>query len=313
MRTYMSTLHDQLEATPGGVLSRELGLLMHGGDKRYAFPTPEQVSAATPEEFKSVLAGPLAAGQIEVVIVGDTTVEKAIAVTAATFGALPPRPGSPPLSEADRTVPLPAPSPTPVLLTHKGRADQAEAYAAWPTSGFFADPQEARTLRVLSQIVELRLTEDLREAAGDTYSPQAGATSSLAFTNYGYVSAAVEIPPGKLDDFYRDLAKISADLRGHEVSADELERAKKPLVEGLLKSRQTNEYWMEQLAGAQDEPRRLEAVRGVLESLARVDAAQIRKAAQRYLTDDRIWRLQITPGAMATQAGTSQAGSAPAG
>ncbi len=148
-------------------------------------------------------------------------------------------------------------------------------------------------------MIELRLLQDLREAAGDTYSPQAGATSSLTFPHYGYVSAVVEIPPAKLDDFYRDLAKISADLRANDVSADELQRAKKPIIESLQKSRQTNEYWLEQLSGAQVEPRRLDAIRGVIASLDRIGPVELKAAAQRYLLDDKVWKLQIVPAAPA--------------
>jgi zinc protease len=295
MKTYMATLYAQLEATPGGVMSRDLSRLMHGGDLRYAFPSPADVAAATPADFKALFQPRLGEGPIEVLIVGDTTVDEAVRLTAATFGALPPRKPDPLPPPAARTMPLPAPRPTPVELTHKGRADQAIAFAAWPTDGFFADPQRARTLRVLAQVMENRMIDDLREAAGDTYSPQAGATASLVFPNYGYVSATVEIPPDKLDDFNRDLAKISADLRANLVSADELERARKPLVEQLLKARQTNDYWIEQLSGAQGDPRKIQALRTVLDSLAKVDPARIREAARLYLKDDRLWRLEVRP------------------
>ena len=300
VKGYMATLNDQIEATPSGVMSRDLNWLLHGQDARFAFPAPAQIASSTPESFKAALAGPLAAGQIDVLIVGDIPLDKAIAATAATFGALPPRPAPPPLAVAARAVSLPAPSATPVTLTHKGRADQAVAYAEWPTDDFFSNPQRARTLRVLAQIIENRLTEGLRETQGATYSPQAGDVASLVFPRYGYVSSVVEIPPGRIDDFYKELARISADLAAKEVSADELQRAKRPLIEGLAKSRQTNEYWLEQLSGAQDEPRKIDALRTVVQSLDQVDPAMIREAAQLYLRDDRLWELKITPQAQDT-------------
>jgi zinc protease len=305
IRTFRSTQYDQLSSTPSGVLQRELGRLMHGDDPRFSFPTKAQIQAATPEQFKAVLAPRVASGPIEVVITGDVTLDKAIELTAATFGALPPRKEAPATAEA-KAVSLPKPGAAPLVLTHTGRADQAIAYAEWAAPDFFADPQLARTLRVLAQVMENRLLDDLREAAGVTYSPQAGATASLVFPKYGYVSAVVEIPPPKIDDFYRDLDKIAADLRTKDVEADELDRAKKPLIEALEKSRQTNEYWLEQLSSAQDEPRKIDAVRGVLDSLRKVDAAMIRQAAQTWLKDTSLWRLQITPQTVA-QAGPAAA------
>ena len=295
MQTYAATLHDQMEATPQGVMSRDLSRLMHGGDQRFAFPTPADIAASSPAAFHAQIAPELADGQIEVVIVGDVTVEQATALTATTFGALPARPASSAPAAQGRTVTLPAPSAQPVMLSHKGRADQAIVYAEWPTEDFFTDPQKARTLRVLAQVVENRLVDDLREAAGDTYSPQAGANASLVFPHYGYVSATVEVPPAKIPDFYADLAKISASLRTTEITADELERARKPLIEGLLKARQTNEYWLEQLSGVQAEPRKLDAIRGVLDSLGRADPAALEAAANLYLRDDKLWKLEIKP------------------
>ena len=296
MRTYGATLNDQMDATASGVMSRDLSRLMHGGDPRFGFPNRQEIADAKPDAFRALLEPRIESGPVEVIIVGDISVDKAIAMTAATFGALPAR-TSQPAPAAGGVVSLPQAAAQPVTLTHKGRADQAIAYAEWPTDDFFASPQQARTLRVLAEIVELRLLDDLREAAGVTYSPQASTNASLTFPHYGYVAATVEIPPGKIDDFYRDLAKISADLRTKEVDADELERAKKPLVDALEKSRETNEYWLEQLSGAQDEPRKLDAVRTVVASLTSVSPADLKAAAQLYLRDDKLWKLQVTPAA----------------
>jgi zinc protease len=298
MRTYAATLLDQMDSTPAGVMNREISKLLHSGDPRFAFPSRETIAAGTPDQLKALLQPRLAEGPVEVLIVGDIPLDKAIALAASTFGALPARPDGAARAEAS-AISLPAPVATPVSLTHKGRSDQAIAFAEWPAQDFYADPQLARTLRVLAQVIENRLRDDLRETAGVTYSPQAGANASLVFPRYGYVSAQVEIPPAKIPDFYADLVKISADLRARDVSDDELERAKKPLIESLEKARQTNDYWLEQLSSAQFEPRKLDAVRGVVESLRRVDAAMLRQAAQAYLLDAKAWKLQITPQSLA--------------
>ena len=294
LRTYASTLEAQLEATPSGVMSRDLNRLMHGNDQRFAFPDSHEIATATPEAFKAIMQQHVADGPIDVVIVGDIPLEKAIELTASTFGALPARPLDPVPPQA-RAVSLPPATPDPIVLHHKGRADQAIAFGAWPTDDFFSNPQRARTLRVLAEVMENRMLDDLRKAEGVTYSPQAGASASLIFPHYGYLSALVEIPPDKMPAFYADLSKIAADLKTKDVSADELERAKKPLVDELEKSRDTNEYWLDQLAGAYEDPRRLDAVRSVVASLGSVTAAEIKEAAQLYLSEDKLWKLEITP------------------
>ena len=300
-RTYVATLENQLGATPSGVMTRDLGRLMHSGDPRFAFPLPQDVAASTPEAFKAALQNPVSTGPIDVIVVGDVSVEKAIALTASTFGALPSRAPAA-VAPAALAVAMPHAATDPVVLRHAGRADQSIAYAAWPTDDFFSSPQRARTLRVMAGVIENRLLDDLREAAGVTYSPQASANASLVFPHYGSLAAEVEIPPAKIGAFYDDLTKISASLRAEDVTADELARAKKPLIDDLEKSRASNEYWLEQLSGAYEEPRRFDAIRGVVASLQSVDADQIRQAAQLYLRDNTEFKLQIVPDAGAAAA-----------
>jgi zinc protease len=295
IRTYGATLNDQFDATDGGVLSRELAGLLHRGDRRWTFPTREEIAGARPEDLKTQIAPELASGQIEVIIVGDITVDQAIEAVAATFGALPPRPqtAAPPL--AARDVGFPDPLAQPLELTHKGRADQAVAFMAWKTDDFFSSPQMARTISLLGEVMELRLTDELREKQGATYSPSVGYNASFTWSHWGYLSASVEVPPAKVDGFFRDTLKIAGDLREAPVTADELDRARKPRLEQLAKARQTNEYWLEQLSGAQADPRRLDAVRTVEAGIQRVTPADIQAAAKRFLPADGAWKLVVKP------------------
>ncbi len=298
MRKAAPTLFDQLAATPAGVLNRDLGQRLHAGDRRWGMPSRAEIAAETPDELKALLQPALDKGAIEVVIVGDTTVDKAIEAVAATFGALPTRP-APAAPDPAPTVRFPAPTGAPVVLTHAGRGDQAIGLVAWPTDDFLSDTQRSRTLTLLGEVLQMRLIEQIRKAEGLTYSPSAGASPSQAFAHYGYLSAWVEIPPKRLDGFFKDIETIAADLRAKDVSPDELDRAKTPAVDALEKRRQTNEYWLAALAGAQADPRRLAAIRTSEAQLQHVTAEDIRRAAELYLDDAKAWKLEIEPKAAA--------------
>jgi zinc protease len=104
------TLEDRLEATDTGVLSRDLSGLLHAGDKRWTFPSRAEIGAASPDELKATIGPSLAAAPVEVVIVGDTTVEKAIDAVADTFGALSKRPDPAPLGPPAHGVSFPSPT-----------------------------------------------------------------------------------------------------------------------------------------------------------------------------------------------------------
>ena len=289
------TIHDQYESTDRGVLQRELAGLLHSGDRRWTFPSREEMANAELAEIKAAVMPDLSKGPVEVVIVGDVTIEAAIEAVAATFGALPPRPDPKPAPAAQRTVPFPKPTPVPVQLTHKGRADQAIGYIAWPTTDYWEDPQRARDVAVLREIMKLRLTDELREAQGVTYSPDANSQHSLVWKGWGYIAANVEAPPDKLEGFFDDVIRIAKDLAANEVSADELARAKKPRIEGIQRTQQTNGYWLGELSGAQADPRRLDVIREILPGTERVTAADVKRAAQRFLKPEAAFRLVVTP------------------
>lgn len=287
-----ATIHEQYEATANGVLSRDLAGLLHAGDRRWTFPSKDEIAGARLEDLRNQLA-PLGDAPIEVVIVGDTTVEKATDAVARTLGALPPR--AEPSSAAAATVAFPPAPETPLRRTHKGRADQSIGYVAWPSTDFFADPQGAREAAVLGEILRLRLTEELRESQGATYSPSVNYNHSYVWTGWGYMSASVEIPPAGLDDFFADVAEIAADLRTSPVEADELERARQPRLERIARARVTNGYWLNELTGGQTDPRRLEAIRAVIPGTERVTAEDVQRAAQRILRPDAAWKIEVVP------------------
>ena len=287
------TILDQLGATPQGVLSRDLAGLLHAGDPRWGLPSRAEIAAETPEQMKALLAPELANAPIEVEIVGDVNVDKVVEAVAATFGALPARQEIAPAPAP--AIAFPAPTPAPVVRTHTGRADQAVGLVAWPTDDFLSDTQKARNLLILGDVMELRLIDQLRHNEGATYSPSAGAQASDAFAHYGYLSARVEIPPAKLPGFFADVGRIAADLRANLASPDELKRAKAPAFESLEKRRQTNEYWLLALGGAQTDPRKLAAIRSSEAQLQHVSAEDLRRAAQTYLLDEKAWKLEVTP------------------
>ena len=301
MQTYALTLEDQMEATATGVVGRDLARLMHDGDQRWAFPTKQTIAATKADDFKNLFGPRLANGPVEVIVVGDTTVDQAVAAVASTFGALPKR-SEPAPAAAERQVSFPPPTPQPINETHKGRADQGYAVAAWPTTDLYADVRGARTIRVLVNVMELRLIDTLRVAQGATYSPNATLEASEDYPGYGYIAARVEIPPSKIAGFYDQVDKIAADLRIHGPTADEMKRAVLPRIEALQKAMQTNQFWVQGLEGAQTDPRKLEVVLDQISQLQSITQDDVKKAANKWLVPAREWRFQVTPKAKTASA-----------
>jgi zinc protease len=294
LRSLSATIHDQLASTPGGVVNRDLGGLIHAGDPRFVTPSRDEMAASSIEAAKALIARPLSTGPIEITMVGDVSVEEAIRQVGATFGALPPRKAAPVPTAALHTA---FPAPGLVRETHNGRADQGLAFIAWPTTDFYSDVRRARTLNVLAEVLQLRLIDEIREKQGTTYSPQAAHDPSQTFPGYGYMAAQIEAPPEKLDGFLTDAARIAADLRDHPITTDELERARKPLIENLLRQQANNGWWLAELSDVQSKPQAADAIATMLGQYKSVTAADVQAAARRYLVDAASWKLEVVPAA----------------
>jgi zinc protease len=237
----------------------------------------------------------MASGPLEITIVGDVTVDQAIASVAPTFGALAHREsaGAPPNGGEH----FPKPTPEPVQLTDKGAANQAVAVIAWPTNGFFPDMQQPRTLRVLAEILSQRLLDELRTREGITYTPGASTYTSLITPDYGFVYALAQIPPDKIGTFYDVVGHVADDLKNKPIPADELERARGPRIEDIQRQQQTNEYWLQLIAGAQSDPRRLDVIRTTIPDLKAITADDLQKAARTWLVPDKAFKVVVVPAA----------------
>ncbi|HEY5721989.1 MAG TPA: insulinase family protein [Allosphingosinicella sp.] len=292
-RSAASTIHGQLRSTPGGVFNRDSGALLHSGDRRWAFPTEEEMRVSSIADLKRVLEPALVSAPIELVVVGDVTVDEAIRQAAATFGALPPR--TPPARDP-ALAQIRFPAPGLVRLTHEGRADQGMAFIAWPTTDFYADQKLARTLNLLGQVLQLRLTDEIREKQGTTYSPGAGHSGSDIYEGYGYMAAQIEAPPEKLEAFLADAARIARGLGEKAIGPDELQRARKPLVENLQRQRaSSNGWWLQTLARIQERPEVAESIRVSIGQYESITPVELQAAARRYLVDEKAWKALVVP------------------
>ena len=284
---------DQLMATPGGAFLIQGSGLLASGDKRQSLPSPEEIAGWTIEDLRAGVTGGLASGPIDVVMVGDLTVEDAIAAVAPTFGALPAR--GPDAQPAPRATELrfPAPTAEPVRLTHNGPAEQALAYIAWPTTDAVGDRTEARRASILAEVLKLRVLDEIRERQALAYSPGVGASASDVYEDYGSISIQAETAADKLDAFYAAVEAITASLRDAPPSEDELNRARLPVIESLRRRQASNEYWLAQLADVAERPSEVEQTLTHISDLEAITPADIQTLARQYLRPDTAWRAVV--------------------
>jgi zinc protease len=279
--------------SPGAIMSLKMPEILHAGDKRWASATKEDVEAARPEELSALLLPAFEKGAIDVTIVGDITVERAIDVTAATFGAFAPRPEKRLTPSAANTTRFPDGSAALQRLITTDQKGQEIVTTLWPTQGRFPDLKASVTLQLLSAIMNERLFDRMRRL-GTVYVAQVGNTSSKVF-DYGYIQALAQLEPASAQKFHDELGKIVAELQAGQVTEDELTRARNPTLEQLRKQRETNDYWLSVLDDTQHNPAKLDLARKYESSLRAITVADIVAAARKYLTDARSIKVSVGP------------------
>jgi zinc protease len=298
--------YEAFSTSPQGVLERDLKFYQHGRDSRFGTPTPAEIEAATPERFRQVWEQVLKQGPIEVQVFGDFDRAKTIAALERTFGALPARTPLPPAATTPSA--LPTPSTTPVVLTHRGDANQAAALVAWPTGGGFAGVRESRRLQILGDLFTNRLLAAMREKLGASYAPQVFSTWPLELDNGGTITALAQLQPQVVPEFYRIADEIAADLATKPATPEELALVIEPLRQQITRAYTSTAFFMNQVEGGTEDPARFAAVRSILSDYTRITPEEVQALAQRYLVRGKSWRLAVIPQGQTLAAGGSGQG-----
>jgi zinc protease len=290
----------QLAANPIAISQVKLPRQMAGGDGRFGLAEGDELLARNIDELKSYLQPQLKDGAIEISLAGDIDEAKAIDIVARTFGALPDRGKLPALPPEATKVTIAAATEKPVVLTHAGKDDQAVVSVRWATTDD-SDMRSDTMRKLLADLMQLRLTEVVREELGATYSPITSAFASEIFPGLGYISVDIVAEPGKIEAVDAAIKRIAAEMREKPVSDDLLLRARKPLIEKFDREARENKFWQAAIAQAQGDPARLERVRQMRKMLNEITPAELHAIAQQYLTDKRRRDFRILSKTVAAQ------------
>jgi zinc protease len=285
--------YDGLAHSITGPFKTEVHRLLANGDPRFGLPSREVMLTRTPDEEKTWLAPQLASGPIEIAIVGDIDLNATIDALARTFGALPLR-APKPAYKAERNVCFPS-QVFAKDYTVPTKIPKAVIALFWPTTDAW-DIGRTRRLNLLAEILNDRLRVKIREQLGGAYDPEAASEPSETFTGYGYILAESIVDPARTAEIASAILAVSADLQKTGVTADELDRVKKPMLTALRDSARTNQYWLEAvLANCQEFPQRLDWCRSRYNDFESITQADLNALAKTYLGPDRAFSAIAKP------------------
>ena len=141
----------------------------------------------------------------------------------------------------------------------------------------------------------LRLIDVVREELGATYTPNAGSVDSATYKGFGYLTASAPAAQGSMDAVAKAIRQIATDLRTNPPSADELLRARKPIVERWQRQARENTSWVGLVADAQDRPELLDRRRTRSAVLEAISPADLMATAKRYVDPAAALEIRVIP------------------
>ena len=246
-------------------------------------PSREAYAAVKAADVAAALRPALTGAPLEVTVVGDVDEAAAVEALSATLGALPPRTSAARERADAETARYPGASPPPIRVTHQGLRDKAAVLVVWPLYVWEpARQREARALTLLREVMSEALRTELRERLGITYTPSVGLSLDRG-GDQGSLSVAVQTGPEQAEAAREAVLAVAARFARDGVTAAELEKVRKPLLEDTARRQEQNGWWLTTLDGSWAYPYKLEQQRTWLPDYTGLTAAEVGAAARRWL------------------------------
>lgn len=292
---YIQSFYPTLDSTPSGVAARDVERLLRSGDTRFGIPDEDALIEIEMSELQTWLDPKLMSEAVEIGVVGDVDIDAVIKEVARTFGALPNFKGDiPSVDSVDTALKFAEGSPRPIKLTHAGEVDTALLRIYWPAPDG-SDISTSRHVSMISEMLQLRLTEVMREEEGASYSPSAFSYSPRIYPGFGYIGASLELNPKDIDRISAKVDDIAAEFRTGDFDEALFERAIKPARERIETSLENNGYWMNIISESQSDPESLARHRSRFEAYQNMTVSDLKPLAKALFDPKQVYRIQILP------------------
>ncbi len=150
-------------------------------------------------------------------------------------------------------------------------------------------------MRLLVDIVNIRIVEELREKMGGIYS--GGMNGSFEKEPFGQFSLSIFLPcgPESVDTLIRASHALLERLKLEGPTAKDLDKVKRACIESNRESMKNNYYWLNKLSELSLYP---ESTLGILDYEARINAiseADVQAAAKLLFTGENVFRAVLYP------------------
>jgi len=224
------------------------------------------------------------------VFVGNFTLERMRPLVEQWIATLP----SLRRNERWRDVGIKPPTGVVEKVVRKGVEPKASTLVVYSGDAPFS-PETRYQLRALSEYLEMRLLENLREALGGTYSVSVGGQATRVPREEFSVSIQFGSAPGRADSLFRTIVSVIDSAKAGHITDADVAKVREQQQRTLEVNRKENSYWLANIAARlenEEDPRGLLEYERFIQGLT---AAQLQAAARRFIDPTRYARFVLLP------------------
>ncbi|MDX2200488.1 MAG: insulinase family protein [Phycisphaerae bacterium] len=230
-----------MQSFPEFHIGRAIARLTTGNDPRFDIADTVRIEKASIERGQAWFERMCASSPIEMTVVGEIPVERALELAQRYIGSLPDRPRSNPALAALRKLKRAA-GPLRERLTVAMAQKKAVA-----TAGFMTAPGDASdehlALNLAANVMTTRVIKNLREEKAWVYSISASADRRYDFEDFSKFACSSPCAPERAEDVVKELEKMFAEFAAKGPSDEELAVAKKQLLNRIDTTYKEPRFW----------------------------------------------------------------------
>ena len=267
--------------------------LLTDGDPRFAFATKEVIEQQAVARSQKWFDNHCRTAPIEVAVVGEISLDEAMALVSKYIGSLPKRDRKAGHLDKLRRVARPT-GPLKDHVVVETVTPQGMAIA-----GFVAcDAQNTRDLRALalaSNIMSSRIIKRIREELAWVYSIRASHRPNFSYREAGRFGAAAPCDPANVDKVVEETHRLLKEFATNGPKDEELANAKKQIANDLDTEMKEPRYWARVLRNLDLHRRQLSDEKGKVESFQGYTTKQVVDVFRKYYTAQRQFQVTSVP------------------
>ncbi|MDR2200976.1 MAG: insulinase family protein [Puniceicoccales bacterium] len=281
-RERLKSMYRERSFSPYNIFCDAYQKFIKGNDIIAGLPDEESAFSVTMDEVKQLLIPVFQREAMELTLVGDFDLQRAIQNVQNTFGALPKR--SPSVNDVAESG---------IFVFPKGTKEKI-----FPFTGdekrtlsiltFLTDDenniQNNRYLTVLAFAIGDQLYEKIRKEEGKIYSPIVDLNPTIS-KHFGLFEITLSLNPETANDTTQTVRTLIEEFKTTPLGTEELARIKLPILNRIRDNFRDNAFWLNHIKRAQQRPQDLENLRTMLPFYEEITSQNLLETARKYFNN----------------------------